>query len=202
MLPRHSNVPTVLRTPDPRRSSHSRSSGAEGHWFKTFYDLFQYGSKLEFRGAGQNICECDTLSRSVAVLDGKKSLSHTGTGSSRSESGGGGGDPLVKMPTLQLGRRQVQKTTYANFVLANEFESSRYSRLCSEDSPCPRQNSLGRELGQSARWFNTNTLYGLIWKGKLWVIYARIQTRMGQQHSLHVSFLEATTIDTIVVFHQ
>ena len=113
-----------------------------------------------------------------------------------------GGDPLVKMPTLQLGRRQVQKTTYANFVLANEFESSRYSRLCSEDSPCPRQNSLGRELGQSARWFNTNTLYGLIWKGKLWVIYSRIQTRMGQQHSLHVSFLEATTIDTIVVFHQ
>ena len=77
-----------------------------------------------------------------------------------------GGDPLVKMPTLQLGRRQVQKTTYANFVLANEFESSRYSRLCSEDTPCSMQNSLERELGQSARWFNTNTLYGLIWKGE------------------------------------
>ena len=61
-----------------------------------------------------------------------------------------GGGPLVKMPTPQLGRRQVYKTTHANFVLANEFESSRYSRLCSEDSLCSRQNSLGRELGQSA----------------------------------------------------
>ena len=61
-----------------------------------------------------------------------------------------GGDPLVKMPTPQLGRRQVQKTTHANFVLANEFESSRYSRLCSEDTLYSRQNSLGRELGQSA----------------------------------------------------
>ena len=68
-----------------------------------------------------------TLSRSVVYLDGKKTLSPIGTGSSCSESGGG--DSLVKMPTLQLGRRQVQKTTFANFVLANEFESSKYSSL-------------------------------------------------------------------------
>ena len=94
-----------------------------------------------------------------------------------------GGDPLVKMPILQLGRRQVQKTTCANFVLANEFESSRYSRFCSEDIPCSRLNSLGRELGQSARRFNTSTLYSLIWKGKRRVMYSRIQTSMGQQHS-------------------
>ena len=70
-----------------------------------------------------------TLSRSVVYLDGKRTLSPIGTGSSCSESGGGGGDSLVKMPTLQLGRRQVQKTTFANFVLANEFESSKYSSL-------------------------------------------------------------------------
>ena len=55
------------------------------------------------------------------------------------------GGALVKMPTPQLGRGQVQKTTHASFVLANEFESSRYSRLCSEDSLCSRQNSLGGE---------------------------------------------------------
>ena len=118
----------------------------------------------------------------------------------------GGGEPLVKMPTLQLGRRHVQQNTYAKFRQASKFKLSRYSRLCSEETPCSRQKNVGWELEPSVRWFSRHKHpLRSDMKGEavnLISHYSGIQTRIEQRHSIHVSCMEATTIDTIVVFHQ
>ena len=66
----------------------------------------------------------------------------------------GGGAPLVKMTTLQLGRKHVQQNTYAKFGLVSKLKLSRYSRLCSEETPCSRQKNVGWELEPSVRWFS------------------------------------------------